>query len=131
MPNYLPLGSLDPKTLFLPDDGSNNVPPQSLPLKILNDILRENDRAHQIHGTPSANPLRCACIVGEEAGEVMEAALMLTAINPKERRGQTQISWLAEMRKELVETASSAIRRIQLIDSGEMAQWIIDNPTQS
>jgi hypothetical protein len=99
--------------------------------RVILDILKEGERASEIHGTPSANPLRCAGIVVEEAGEAMEAALMLTAINPAERRGRTQMHWLAEMRKELIETASSALRRVFVIDSGEMTQWIIDNPTQS
>ena len=126
--NILPLESLSDNTFFT---GSGPVDTEPLAIQILKDILLENGRAQIIHGKPSASPLRSACIVGEEAGEVMRAALMVTAINPQERKGGSIEFWLEEMRRELVETASSAIRRIQLIDSGEMAQWLNAHPTQS
>ena len=99
--------------------------------KILFDVLEEGDRAIEKHGKPTGNPLRCAGIVCEEAGEAMEAALMITAINPKEREGRSQMDWLCDLRAELIQTASSAILRIRTIDSGEMTQWIIDHSQQT
>lgn len=126
--NVLPLESLSNSTVFT---AGGPVDLEPVPIALLKEILLENARAHILHGKPSANPLRSACIVGEEAGEVMRAALMVTAINPLERKGGSREFWLTEMRKELIETASSAIRRIQIIDSGEMNQWITCNQNQS
>jgi hypothetical protein len=99
--------------------------------RILYHVLEEGDRAEQKHGKPTPNPLRCTNIVCEEAGEACEAALKLTAIDSVEREGQSQMHWLAELRAEWIQVASSAIRRIRTIDSGEMTQWLLDNPNQS
>lgn len=97
--------------------------------QILHDVLDEGDRAEEIHGPPSPNPLRGITIETEELGEAAEQALKLTSINPTEHCNQPVRDRLLLLREEWIQIASVAIRQVQNIDSGRTLEWVTKNQT--
>jgi hypothetical protein len=122
--NVMPLESLSAKTVFTAG-GPTDLEPVSLAL--FRDILMENARAHIKHGMPSPNPTRAIARLCEEIGEAARCSLKATSTNAREYEDRSENYWLGNMREELVQVASVAIRIIQDIDSGRVKAWVVQN----
>ena len=77
-----------------------------IPLRVVTMIELELEKAAVSHPNYPADPVRRAAIVGEEAGEVLAAALDLT------RAPGAAFPPNANLRMELVHVASTAIRAL-------------------
>lgn len=71
-------------------------------------IATEMARADQLHGPLSTDPVRAAAILGEEAGEVLAAALGVTRQPPEDTE--------SHLREELVQVAATAIRMLETLN---------------
>lgn len=80
---------------------------------ILDDILRELRRAKKKHRSWPDHIVARAAIVGEEAGELIRAAI-LYKYEP-EKGTEARVEQYAALRKEAIQTAAMAIRFLETL----------------
>ncbi len=79
---------------------------------ILGDILTELKRAKKKHPSWPDHIVARAAVVGEEAGELIRAALNHKYESPTPEQ---KAEWKEEMRKEAIHTAATAIRFLEAL----------------
>lgn len=74
-------------------------------------------QAKATHGPFPIDLVRGAAIVGEEAGEVIKAALDVTR-----SKGTMSARGIGDLRKELYQTACAAMEMVEVLDEGRWAE---------
>lgn len=78
---------------------------------VMSGVRREMAYAERVHGRMPDDLMRSACIVAEEAGEVLKAALDITRPGADRLHGVAPPSfYCSELITELRQTASSALK---------------------
>jgi hypothetical protein len=117
--------------------GDTRLMPTPLPDTLV-DVISEMHRAERLHPTHPDDPLRATCIMCEEAGEALKAAMDLTRchtqlLTPAEiargvvpqqlpKTARDELDGMLELYKETCETAAAAIRN--LVKMREMIEEI-------
>lgn len=83
-------------------------------------------QAKATHGPFPTDIVRGAAIVGEEAGEVLKAALDVTRTGAKDGKGGMTITdrGIGDLRKELYQTACAAMEMVEMLDAGGWAKVV-------